>query len=89
MDAQTGGVFRPDGLDAHEKGAAPSSEERAPALAAGLHEGEQQPQATLGIGRVPQGVKFLHARASQEAAALMGEGIKAELPMVHAHPAVS
>lgn len=65
-----------------------ASEQGAGAPALHLKGRCEQPQLLLGVGGVARGVERLQPHVPVQAAAVVGEGVKGELPMVFSQAAV-
>lgn len=63
-----------------------ASEQGAGAPALHLEGGREEPQLLLGVGGVARGVERLQPHVPVQAAAVVGEGVEGELPMVFSHP---
>lgn len=65
-----------------------SSEQGAGAPALHLEGGGEEPQLLLGVGGVAWGIKRLQPHVPVQAATVVGEGVKGELPMVFSQATV-
>lgn len=80
-------VLPADSVASSEQGMA-ASEQGAGAPALHLEGGCEEPQLLLGVGWVARGVERLQPHVPVQAATVVGEGVKRELPMVFSQATV-
>lgn len=83
----TAPVLHADSVALSEQDVA-GSEQGAGAPALHLKGGREEPQLLLGVGGVARSVERLQPHAPVQAATVVGEGVKGELPMVFSQATV-